>query len=427
MDPAISAQEPKEQRILAAIVFTDVVGFSRLAAQNETRVFVALQRDMAVMTDLCRAHGGQVLNTMGDGMLLCFTSAVDAMSCACEIQRTFFAQSKSLPPTEILHHRIGVHLGDIIVKGDNVFGDGVNVAARLQNDARPDSIWYSGTVHEIVRNKLKLNTNFIGKRQFKNLGEPVVVCEVPPIGEAEAGAHLAASGAFTSSTIPGESPGLRTTLLTIAILVLIVGFGLVFKSFKPTGAGKRPDQVRKATGTRPVGDTGSADSTTTGGFPPPQQPLTAENAQTKLDGFKNRKDFTDAVQFLSSGESQNLPNRDADMSTYTKLSELWTWLRASFQVTTADHVKITGPQGLEDLYWDGTQGLVCQPSGQSATPVDMASLTVPEIDQSIQWFVDHPMSGQPQEQAGDWRTTFDSVYGPQNSDSAGEGTATTGQ
>src|SRR5580693_5169986 len=102
MDPIDTDAQPKEQRILAAIVFTDVVGFSKLAAQNEARVYTALQRDMGVITSLCRAHSGQVLNTMGDGMLLCFTSAVDAMSCALEIQRTLYAQAKTLPASDIL-------------------------------------------------------------------------------------------------------------------------------------------------------------------------------------------------------------------------------------------------------------------------------------------------------------------------------------
>src|SRR5580700_8552947 len=111
MDPAGTDAQAKEQRILAAIVFTDVVGFSKLAAQNEARVYTCLQRDMGVITSLCRAHSGQVLNTMGDGMLLCFSSAVDAMSCAMEIQRTLHAQAQTLPITDVLHHRIGVHLG----------------------------------------------------------------------------------------------------------------------------------------------------------------------------------------------------------------------------------------------------------------------------------------------------------------------------
>src|SRR5471032_1346700 len=170
MDPLATDDQPKEQRMLAAIVFTDVVGFSKLAATNEARVYTSLQRDMGVITSLCRAHSGQVLNTMGDGMLLCFTSAVDAMSCAVEIQRTLLSQSQTLPASDVLHHRIGVHLGDIIMSGDNVFGDGVNIAARLQAEAKPDGICFSKTVHEVIKNKLKIDAQYLAPRQLKNIG-----------------------------------------------------------------------------------------------------------------------------------------------------------------------------------------------------------------------------------------------------------------
>jgi class 3 adenylate cyclase len=230
MDPSVTDPQTREARMLAAIVFTDVVGFSKLASQNEARVYVALQRDMAIMTNLCRAHGGQVLNTMGDGMLLCFSSAVDAMGCAVEIQRTFFSQAQTLPSVEILHHRIGVHLGDVIMNGDNVFGDGVNVAARLQTLALPDAVCFSHTVYEVVKNKLKIDANYLGPRQLKNLVEPVRVWQVPPMGDtrqmlADAQtAAVAAQSEETSGGVKGLKAGALVATSLAMVGLLVFGF-----------------------------------------------------------------------------------------------------------------------------------------------------------------------------------------------------------
>jgi class 3 adenylate cyclase len=228
MDPAAVDPQAREARMLAAIVFTDVVGFSKLASQNESRVYVALRRDMGVMTNLCRSHGGQVLNTMGDGMLLCFTSAVDALSCAIEIQETLFNQNTSLPQVEILNHRIGVHLGDVIMNGDNVFGDGVNVASRLQGMARPGSVCFSNTVYEVVKNKLKLDAKYLGPRQLKNIGEPVRVWEVPPIDDGKLNTDTYEPTPKANPEVKREVSGWRgatmvglSVVMVLAVIILI--------------------------------------------------------------------------------------------------------------------------------------------------------------------------------------------------------------
>jgi class 3 adenylate cyclase len=233
-----------EQRLLAAIVFTDVAGFSRLAARNESRAYQALQRDMDQMKSLCRSHNGQVLNTMGDGMLMSFSSAVDAMSCAIQIQQTLASQASTLPLSDVLHHRIGVHLGDVIVKGDDVFGDGVNTASRLQTEARPDSIWYSDAVQQVVNNKLKFTHRHVGPRTFKNLGAPVKVWEVPPVAELVAQRQAEASGAHPSLIVdsPAEQglQGGKAVLMVVASVVL-VGMALaIFVSMRSNW--KLPDK-----------------------------------------------------------------------------------------------------------------------------------------------------------------------------------------
>lgn len=333
MDPAITDPQPKEARMLAAIVFTDVVGFSKLASQNEARVYVALQRDMGVMTNLCRAHGGQVLNTMGDGMLLCFTSAVDAMSCAIEIQRTLHNQSLSLPPVEVLHHRIGVHLGDVIMNGDNVFGDGVNIAARLQALAKPDAVCFSGTVSEIIKNKLKVDAIYLGPRQLKNIGEPVKVWQVAPISEGRpsALAGQAMAEAATGEPVTGAS-GAKAALLVLASLVLVggLGFGIV-KMRKPIPAWtpkvQQPKQAKSPSGSENPA-TPSTSATTGGTISPP--PPNAQELRNKFSDLKNHFEFSAIVSLLQSNGPQ-LPDENEKLPQWQKLAEMETEVAGAIQ------------------------------------------------------------------------------------------------
>jgi class 3 adenylate cyclase len=364
MDPTLASADEKEQRLLAAIVFTDVVGFSRLAAKNEARVYVSLQRDMAVMTDLCRAHNGNVLNTMGDGMLMCFTSAVDAMAAAVEIQRTLAAQAASLPASDVLHHRIGVHLGDVIMKGGNVFGDGVNTAARLQNDARPDSIWYSHTVHDVIKNKLKLDTKSIGKRQFKNLGEPVSVWEIPPVSEVRAqlqadslGLNVPAAAASSDGVAGGKA------FLLVLISVLMIG-GVVFLATKMKPPKEAPPSKSagpsKGTSTKvdpqtdpvPSGVTG----TTTGGGTSTETGgdlgtgIVSSEAIAHIESLKQSYSFVEIVDYLSR-EGSHLPDAPALVERFTKLAQLRAWMEAVVQTSTAsDMIEVQLSNGPAEIY-----------------------------------------------------------------------------
>ncbi|AIE88100.1 adenylate/guanylate cyclase domain-containing protein [Fimbriimonas ginsengisoli] len=294
MDPATTDPQPREARMLAAIVFTDVVGFSKLASVNEARVYVALQRDMAVMTNLCRSHGGQVLNTMGDGMLLCFTSAVDALSCAVEIQRTLYNQAQSLPSIEVLHHRIGVHLGDVIMNGDNVFGDGVNVAARLQALAKPDAVCFSSTVYEIVKNKLKVDATYLGPRQLKNLGEPVKVWQVPPLGDGRLVTPSDDLPAMSATPPAAGVAGWKAGLLVMASLVLLGGLGFGVSRLKkpPPAMVDRPSKTGKTSG-----DTQGSDAR--GGTVAPPVVASHPFTRAEFDKLKSEYKFDDLVAKLT--------------------------------------------------------------------------------------------------------------------------------
>ena len=163
------------QRSLAAIVFTDVVSFSARMQTDEETTLRLLKRDFDAMRDVCKQHHGSVLKTTGDGLLLYFSSAVQAVACALAVQRTFAEQAKTRPATESLVHRLGIHLGDVFVNEQDVMGDGVNIAARLQAEAEPGGICISQTVYDVVRNKLALHVTRLGPRELKNISQSIPI------------------------------------------------------------------------------------------------------------------------------------------------------------------------------------------------------------------------------------------------------------
>jgi class 3 adenylate cyclase len=170
------------QRMLAAIFFTDTVGFSALMRKDEERALRLVARDLESMKTICASFGGQVLKSTGDGLMVLFTSAVQAVACALEIQRDFHAKNLELPQTEQLQHRIGIHLGDVFQQSGDVMGDGVNVAARLQSEAVPGGICLSKTVYDVVHNRLPFYVNDLGARKLKNIGT-VTAYQISPIAE----------------------------------------------------------------------------------------------------------------------------------------------------------------------------------------------------------------------------------------------------
>lgn len=177
------------QRMLAAIVFTDTVGFSALMRKEEEQTLRLVGRDLDHMKTACGAFGGQVLKSTGDGLLMLFTSAVQAVACALEIQRDFQKQNLELPKAERLQHRIGIHLGDVFQHGGDVMGDGVNIAARLQTEAVPGGICLSQTVFDVVNNRLPFYVNDLGARTLKNIGK-VTAYQISPADNTRASFRL---------------------------------------------------------------------------------------------------------------------------------------------------------------------------------------------------------------------------------------------
>jgi adenylate cyclase len=161
------------KRKLAAILHADVVGFSRLMGDDEAGTHQALGELRRAIDPLIAAHGGRIVGTAGDSLLADFSSVVDALNCAIKMQEASRAINDAIPPERRLELRIGVNLGDVIVDGDDIFGDGVNIAARLEALAQPGTVCISQTVYDHVKNKLDLNDRPLGSHRVKNIAEPV--------------------------------------------------------------------------------------------------------------------------------------------------------------------------------------------------------------------------------------------------------------
>lgn len=164
-------------RRLAAIVFTDVVGYSARMQTEEAGTLALVQADFESMRRLCGEHRGQVLKSTGDGLLLCFDSVVDAVTCAVAIQAQFTGRG-----ADALQHRIGIHLGDVYHQAGDVVGDGVNLAARLQTAARPGTICVSDAVFAAVKGKVEMESVALAPLVLKNIAEPLAAHLVAPIG-----------------------------------------------------------------------------------------------------------------------------------------------------------------------------------------------------------------------------------------------------
>jgi adenylate cyclase len=166
------------RRRLAAIMVVDVAGFSLLIGRDETRTLACLKTLRHELIDpKIRENGGRIVNTTGDGLLVEFGSVVDAVRSAVELQRGMSQRDADVPSDRRIAFRIGIHMGDIVVDGDDILGDGVNVAARLEALAEPGS-----RVQEEIAGKLDLNLRDGGERALKNIARPVRIWRWSPAG-----------------------------------------------------------------------------------------------------------------------------------------------------------------------------------------------------------------------------------------------------
>jgi len=213
-----SAPRQQAQRRLAAVLAADVAGYSRLMGADEEGTLERLKAHRRQLIDpKIREHRGRIVKTTGDGLLADFASVVDAVRCAAELQRGMLDREPEMPEERRIRFRIGINLGDVIADGDDIFGDGVNVAARLEGLADPGGICVSGVVRNQVRDKLPYPFEDKGEQNVKNIARPVPVHALPP----EAIADLPR----VSIEAPRRSGIIHVTMVAAAAVALAIAIG----------------------------------------------------------------------------------------------------------------------------------------------------------------------------------------------------------
>jgi class 3 adenylate cyclase len=205
------------ERKLVTILSADVAEYSRLMAEDEEQTLRIFREHSQTFRALVDVHHGRIFNTAGDAILAEFTSPVEAVRCATDIQAALRTRNDQLPLTRQVKFRVGVNLGDVMVQNSDLLGDGVNIAARLQGAAAPGGICISGSVYDQIRNKLSLGFESLGERRFKNIPQPVRTFIVAGTND---------DGQLPPSKKSSRRPGVlvKFTVAALSLLVLAGGY-----------------------------------------------------------------------------------------------------------------------------------------------------------------------------------------------------------
>src|ERR1700692_122709 len=195
-------QPTRVGRRLAAIVAADVAGYSRLMGLDEVGTARTLREHRKVTDALVAKHGGRLVKSTGDGVLLEFPSVVDAVECAVAVQKVMTERNEGLPQDRRMLFRIGINLGDILIEGDDILGDGVNVAARLEGIAKPGGICVSASAYDQVRGKVEVEFTDLGEQRLKNIDRPVRVYTAKSRGHTGMVAPDAPSHHYVQEPLP---------------------------------------------------------------------------------------------------------------------------------------------------------------------------------------------------------------------------------
>jgi len=221
----------KVKRKLTTIFCADVVGYSRLMGADEHGTLVRLKQCRELMQAFIERHHGRVVSWSGDAVLADFSSVVESVQCAVEIQRELKAQNESIRDSERMDFRIGINLGDVMIDDHDIFGEGVNIASRLQSLATPGGILISGSVHDQVKNKVALGFNFMGHQQVKNISEQVpvfvVTHDVAP-AMAVAGAATMGTAGRSEKASTAKAPALLPLRFAASVVDVIAACVLTF-------------------------------------------------------------------------------------------------------------------------------------------------------------------------------------------------------
>ncbi len=199
------------KRKLTAILSADVEGYSRLMNDDEEATIRTLTAYRSAMTRLIQQYRGRVVDTTGDNLLAEFASAVDAVNCAVEIQRELAERNAKLSDERKMQFRIGANVGDVVEEEDRIYGDGVNIAARVEGLAEAGGICISGRVYDQVENKLDLGYDFLGEQEVKNIAKPVRIYRV-----------LSYPGAAAHRVIRAKRAGSRQWIRIVLVLMILM-------------------------------------------------------------------------------------------------------------------------------------------------------------------------------------------------------------
>jgi len=210
--------EERARRKLSGILSADAVGYSRLMEEDEASTIRTLEDSKRLMSELIEQFKGRVVDAPGDNLLAEFGSVVDATECAVKIQEELKTKNAELPDNRKMRFRIGVNLGDVVEEADRIYGDGINIAARIEGLAEPGGICISRTAYDHVKNKLEVGYEYLGEHSVKNIAEPVRVYRV--LMAPEAAGKVIGEKRF----LGGVS---RRTAMAVIIVLAIVAGGLI--------------------------------------------------------------------------------------------------------------------------------------------------------------------------------------------------------
>jgi adenylate cyclase len=209
-------EEPSIQRRLAAILAADIAGYSRLMHEDEPATVRDLKAHQSVILPLIGRHGGRIIDTAGDGIMAEFPSVIGATECAVEIQTVMAERNEGVPESRRMRFRIGINLGDVIHDEARIYGDGINIAARLEALAQPGGVLVSSTVYDQVRGKLPFSFEDVGERQVKNIEQPVRMYQLHIPG---------ASSKATALRRPALTDRKRWIVWGLAAFLVLIGAG----------------------------------------------------------------------------------------------------------------------------------------------------------------------------------------------------------
>jgi adenylate cyclase len=298
------------KRKLTAILSADVKGYSRLMGEDEEATVRTITAHRKVITSVIHKYRGRVVDSPGDNILAEFVSVVDAAQSAVEIQEVIRAKNAELPEDRRMEFRIGINLGDVIQEGDRIYGDGVNIAARVENLAEPGGICISGSAYEQIENKLALGYEYIGEHTVKNIAKPIRAYRVP-VGRGPVVPKV------RTEKRNGPRQRRRAALATVIVLLLLAGGVVIWKSYMRTSS--PPEEIA---------------SVEKMAFPLPQRPSIAVLPFTNLSDDPSQ-------DYLTDGTTENI------ITALSKISNLFVIARNSAFTYKGKTVKVQ--QVAEDL------------------------------------------------------------------------------